>query len=163
MIPLPLCTHLTFSHIYPRLSYLISFGQRDINEEMCGKQRLGKRSGCFGIFCIHHHVKPMVARQMLKGTWPSHICFPADTEPTTRHMSEATLDLTPPLSQPRAEELLNGLTEWFTPLPLGGVCYSAKTDTSSNPTVCITHLSNDLDGKPWCWWPDGKNFPPIET
>lgn len=47
----------------------------------------------------------------------------------------------------------------------GEVCYSAKKliAMSSNPTVRITHLGSDCDGKPWYWRPDGKTFPPTEA
>ena len=43
--PLPPSMDIDFSHIHPRLSYLTSFDQWDINQEMWSKQRSGRYSG----------------------------------------------------------------------------------------------------------------------
>lgn len=92
-----LYVHTLSSHIYSGLCYLTSFGQLDINQKTWGKQRLGKHlgwrtcplSGCFGETCVCPWWCDAHAR-----CWEAHgrviAVIPADTEPTTRHVSETT-------------------------------------------------------------------------
>lgn len=157
------------SHIYPRLSCLTSSGQWDISQKMWGQQRPGKclgsgacpSSGYFGESYIHHHLKHTFAHQMVKGTWPNRICYPIwqsiNWQAGEWHHTRSYAPTEAAQSR-RPAQLIHRMI-------YGEVCYSAKKliAMSSNPTVRITHLGSDCDGKPWYWRPDGKTFPPTEA
>lgn len=95
--PLHEQTWLIFSPIYSRLRYLTSFGQWDINQQRWVKQRLrkvvgkgacplsGRFWGSYKPPSCETEANPTNAERHLT---ESLSVVPADTEPTTRHVSD---------------------------------------------------------------------------